>query len=225
MLPDECGAVYGVHRLVECDFDYLFGEQVFLRLPIDGEENGFVRCEKVCIGGREAFAIVIYGVGEREFDEVIWLAVGGAEGAELFLHEIEFGEMLIGWVVAAGEHNGVVRSEAGERVDVRIGVVACEVSVRNHQDSVGVEERRKFFGDLRVREAVVSVGRELSLRGSEESAVSVAFDATAFQNEVLTVFEGGDDFFVKEEGVEHIVAVGGKFKPPAVECEIEREWS
>ena len=47
--------------------------------------------------------------------------------------------MRVGHVVAGLEHDRVVRSEARERVDVRVGIVAFEIAVIEPQHALDVE--------------------------------------------------------------------------------------
>ena len=59
------------------------------------------------------------------------------------MHAREFVVVWIGRVVTGLEHDRVVGREARERVDVRVGVVALQVSVIEPEHAFGAKRRRE----------------------------------------------------------------------------------
>ena len=81
---------------------------------------------------------------------------------------------------------GVVGAETGEGVDVGVGVVLLETAVVQPEYALGVEAALEFC--LYVVGGVAAVGVEVALGGGEYGALTVAFDAAAFEFEVEVVF-------------------------------------
>src|SRR3546814_12362096 len=63
-------------------------------------------------------------------------AGAGPQGGDLVGHRLELGVMRVGRGVAGLEDDGVIGGEAGEGVDVGVGVVALEVAVVEPQHAV-----------------------------------------------------------------------------------------
>src|SRR3546814_4706071 len=96
---------------------------------------------EVGVAGRQATAVVVDRPGPRQRKQPVGPAVAGPQGGDLVGHRLELGVMRVGRGVAGLEDDGVIGGEAGEGVDVGVGVVALEVAVVEPQHAVLGEPR------------------------------------------------------------------------------------
>lgn len=199
-------------------------------LAVGGVEYCLIGDEEVGVGGGEALSFVIVdGSGHGERNETIGLSVCGAEGGQFGFHGSKVFVVGIGWVVASDVGNGVIRTEACQRVDMPIGIVAFEMSVVEPQHAIGSQPAFQFILNLLLAHGFVPVGCQQTGDGGEYGSASVALDASAFEHEVEMVFIM---VAVAEESfrplfpyglVDLVVVVGGELHSPTVELEIEHQ--
>ena len=103
---------------------------------------------------------------------------------KLLFHRREGFIVLVIGIGAADVGDGVVGAEAGEGVDVAVGVVASKVAVIEPQDALGVEIAKQTLFNLVASELWIAIGREQTLAGSQEGALAVALYAAALEDEV-----------------------------------------
>ena len=172
-----------------------------------GDEDEVVGDVEVGVAGREALALEDYGRGHGEFDDVEGLALTFASAVASGAEAIEvFGEgkvVLVVGVLFDGGEDGVFADEAGDVVDVAVGVVAGAAFVEPDglvDAEVVVEGLLEIFtGGFFVAEAGVALldlGEE-ALFGGDEDACTVGVDGAAFEDEAVGfgfgISEGGDD--------------------------------
>src|SRR3546814_9079521 len=90
--------------------------------------------------------------------------------------------MRVGRGVAGPEDDGVIGGEAGEGVDVGVGVVALEVAVVEPQHAVLGEPAGQPFAQFAARGLRVAFVQ--ALPGGQQGAVAVGFDGAAFQSKI-----------------------------------------
>ena len=74
---------------------------VEIRLGIGGTEHGPVDDQEVGIGGRQTILTIIDGSWHRELEQPVGLAFEGSECRQLLLHQLQFGILLVSFIVAA----------------------------------------------------------------------------------------------------------------------------
>ena len=123
-------------------------------------------------------------------------------------------------VGAGGVDNGLVVAEAGERIDMSVGIVPLKGGDLQHIHSVRMQGLPDRLGEgmyTCLTPTEISIGVQQDRRGGEDQSLSIALHSTALEDIVVA----GDppDVFGKnrELGRHLIVPVGGKLKPPGVE--------
>lgn len=159
-----------------------------------GDEDRFVGDVEVCVAGRESLTVEDDRGGHGKLDDLERLAFVIAEGAEAF--EV-LGQRQMVLVVSAGfdaGDEGVVGDEAGDVVDVSVGVVAGGAAVEP-DGLVDAEVVMEGLLDLLLRDAGVALldlGEE-ALFGGEEEAFAVDVDGAAFEDEAAGLAVGAGD--------------------------------
>ena len=131
--------------------------------------------------------------------------------------------MLIVSIEALDVGNGIVGTEASQCVDVRIGVVACQIAVVEPEDALGVERGEQSLFNLLLGEGLVAVGRQEALAGGEDGAAAVALDAATLQDEVEVVLVSTlkNGLFI-HVAADFVVERCLELLPPSVELEVEQ---
>lgn len=151
--------------------------------------------------------------------------------------------MLIVGICTLHVNDGVVRTEAGEGIDMAVCVVACEVAVIEPEDAVGVEIAKQTFLDLVARELRITIGGEETFAGSQQRALAIAFNATTFEDEIkMRLIEAmkppsispyrGEEFIstcnctgrralICKSLIDSVIKLGRELITPPVELEVE----
>lgn len=141
------------------------------------DENRAVDDQEVCIAGREATAIGgIHRSRPRQGQESKRIAVRLAKPSQLSGHCRERFIVLVPGIVAALEEDRAVGCEAGEGIDMGVGVIPGQCSVRQPQDGVdseGLLQDRLDFGAGEIGVSALQAGE-----GTEQMARTIAFDRT-----------------------------------------------
>ncbi len=93
------------------------------------DEDEAVGDVEICVARGEALVVENYGRGHREGDDTEWLAVligCGAEAGEIFVEDFV---VVIGGIGLDCSEDRVFRDEAGDVVDVAVGVIADDAAV------------------------------------------------------------------------------------------------
>ena len=131
--------------------------------------------------------------------------------------------MFVGGVCALDVGNRVVGTEAGQRVNVAVGVVACEVAVVEPEDASCVERLEQPGLDLFLCQRLVAVGCKQASACGQDGALSVALDAAAFQHEVeVVLIVPSRDALFRHAPADAVVLPCGELLAPAVEAEVEQ---
>ena len=120
MLADKRAAVHA-HDIIlrECFLQGPPGFHVLVRLIISRIKHGCVGYQKISVGGGQTFTIFIVNrIGQRNADKAIRLIACGAESLQLRFHQLQFGIMLIGGIVAFHINYRVIRTKTGQRINV-----------------------------------------------------------------------------------------------------------
>jgi hypothetical protein len=199
-----------------------------------GDEDERVRDVEVGVAGGEALAFEDDGRGHWEFDDLEGVACEVAEAAEAV--EV-FGQGEMVFVVSVGLDAGedfVFADEAGDVVDVAVGVVAgaALVEPENFFDAeVFVEGLFEVFAGFgfgaEAGVALLNFGEE-TLFGGEEEAGAVGVDAAAFEDEAVGFsgwefdlgFELGDVIVLRDVLGDLVVAAPVVVLCPGVELPV-----
>lgn len=114
MLLDERAAVDGDNRHFINNLEYLAREFVLQRLIVSGHNDAIREHEVICVGGRQAVAIVIvYGVRQWHCDCVERTVIAIGEFMDVAFHSFEGLVMLVVVIDALDVDNLIVWSESG----------------------------------------------------------------------------------------------------------------
>ena len=128
MLKDENAAIdtddftvgKGFLKLHQC-------KGVFLGVVVGGNKNRTIDDEEVCMRGWKSQPFFnITRVGEGKWVKCVGLSVWRAESEQFLLHCLQFLIMLVCGIIAFHVGDGSGRTESCYRVNVSVGVVACQ---------------------------------------------------------------------------------------------------
>ena len=104
--------------------------------------------------------------------------------------------VVVVWIVANGNDDGRGTDEAGDLVDVTVGVVASDLAAGEPQDFFRAEVVAEIPFDVVLRELRIAVGIEQAGFGREDAAAAVAVDRTPFEDdagdEAAAILQLGD---------------------------------
>ena len=131
MLADKRATVDGYDFMLRESFLQGFPcHSVIGRLIVGRHEHGSVYDQKVRIRSRQALPLFIeYRLWHGQWDMPVRLILQVAEHGELFFHP---GQFFVVAVVAVGTFHvsdGLIRAEAGQRVDVSVCVISLQSAV------------------------------------------------------------------------------------------------
>ena len=125
--------------------------------------------------------------------------------------------------IATGIDNGVVGTDACQRVDMAIGVIANQGAVVEPHHALGTQICFEAFLYLGLREGLVSVGGHQATGGGKNGAFAIALDRAALEDEVEMVFVVAlDQSLLVEVLVDGVVELRLELLAPAVELEIKK---
>ena len=180
---------------------------------IQDEEVGVTRCQPSIFFDD--------GSGPGQGEQPVGAAIRRAQRRQFPGHGLEFGVVRIGGIVAGLEDDGVRRGEAGQGVDVGIGVVALQVAVVEPEHAVLVQPAGELPRQLlagRVRMALAQ-----ALPGGQQGARTVRFDRAAFQCEINRLpFVVREDPSIAQGLHQAVVARRLELPAPAGETEIQQ---
>ena len=131
--------------------------------------------------------------------------------------------MFIAPVEALHVGNRVVGTEAGQRVDVAVGVVACKIAMVEPKDAFGMERCKQTRFDLCLLERLVAMRGEQTLARGKDSSLAVALYAAAFEHEVEVILVLTlQNALLRHPSADLVVKVGRELLAPTVEAEIEQ---
>ena len=168
MLFDDTTAIDGDDLTVgESLTNETHGQVVEVGLAIDWTEYSPVDDQKIGVGGWQALLLrgprhnaqsgLVNGSGQGELHQMIRLSFEGAERTELLLHQLEFCVLLISGIVTAHIEQGVVRTDAHQRVDMSIGIIASQRPMIDPEDTFGMEFLQESRLYLRLGEGLVTM--------------------------------------------------------------------
>ena len=174
--------------------DNTHGFGIKVGLGIGGHQDGAIDDQVVGIGGGETVTVsdgiadhttfghgrIIDRTGERELQKAVGTAFEGAECTKFFFHQGQVG--MVG--IATGIDNGVVGTDAYQRVDMSVGIVANQRAVVEPYDALGTEIFLEAGFNLGLREGLVAMRRHEATGSCEDGALAIALDGTAFEDEV-----------------------------------------
>ena len=103
--------------------DVIFG------LSIHRHQHLVVHHQEVGIGGRQTRNLVKDGIGQRQFDEVVMIALGIGEQFEVLFHLHQRFEVLVLRIIATRVKDDAAGCKTSQRVDVSVGIVASEFAM------------------------------------------------------------------------------------------------
>jgi hypothetical protein len=123
--------------------------------------------------------VVDDGFCPRQWEQTVRLAIARAQRCDFVGHRLQFGVMRVRGVIASLEHDGIGCREAGEGVDVGVGVVAFQVTVVQPEHAVLLQPVGEFCrqgGALDSRMAFVQ-----ALPGAQQGTGPVGVDGATFE--------------------------------------------
>jgi hypothetical protein len=161
------------------------------RVVEDGYQYYRIGDIEIGVGGREGLPVIDHRIGHGEGDDAEGAAVeiaGAAEEAEVFLEGFVVGA---GGVVFDGEGDGIGACEAGEVVDMAVGVIAGDAAVEPEGARNAEPAFEEGFILFAAEAGIAFLDRaEEALFGGEEEALAVDVDGAAFKDDAATVPEG-----------------------------------
>ena len=100
---------------------------------VSRHQNRAIDDQMVGIGSRQAASLVDDRLRPGQGVQGVRHAGGRAQGFQFFAHARKFVVVAVRGVRTGLEHDGVIRCEARQRIDVGIGIVAFEVAVIEHE--------------------------------------------------------------------------------------------
>ena len=200
--------------------DNTHGLGIKVGLSVGGHEDGTIDDQIVGVGGGQTVALVVYGTGQGEPEQAIGLVVKRAQRFELLFHECQIG--MVG--IATGIDDGVVGTDAYQRVDMSVGIVANQRAVVEPYDALGTEVFFEASFYLGLREGLITMGCHETAGSCEDGALAIALDGTAFEDEVqvgliVALYATG----IIEMAVDGIIQGCLKLIAPTVELEIKED--
>ena len=102
-------------------------------LCIGGHQYGTIDDQIVGIGGRQPLTILIDGMGKWQSQQSIGLTIDSPEFLQFLFHQRQI--RMVG--ITTCIKNGVIRTDAYQRVDVAVGIVAKQTAVIQPYDAFG----------------------------------------------------------------------------------------
>ena len=176
VLLNERAAVDGDHLAArECLADELACLQVVFGLAIDGYQHLVVGDQEVGISSRQPEVVVfINRFRQRQFDEVVMVAVNVGELLELLFHLHQWLEMFVVGVITSCIKNDAARSEACQRVDVAVGVVAHE-TVQTSTNTGRLSSRDPNLQNIPVKTELGEEIRKCFVAGPNKKLIAVDY--------------------------------------------------
>ena len=104
-----------------------------------------------------------------------------------------------------------------------VSVVARQITIVQPENLLKIESIFQIVFYLMARHCIVSVWCQQAKRCGEERTFSVAFNGTAFQNEVTLVYiVTVQNVLAEKLAVDKVILVGSEFHTPSVETEIKQ---
>lgn len=218
--PDEFGAVDADDFVLgQAGLKDVEGLAVVFLIAVGGDEERAVDEVEVDVGGGEAFSVIFDGGRHGDFDDFEGAAVLVAEGVELFADAFERFVIGVFGVLFGGEDDLGGGDEAGEVVDVAIGVVAFDAAGEPADVGLAVVVFEVLL-DAGAVEVGVAVFVEEAVGGGEKGSGAVHVDSAAFHDDAR-VEDGEIEFFGDTGGDGVVLAVGRVFAAPGVEAPVD----
>ena len=189
VLPYQHTAVDADHFVLRESFlQGFFGHLVIDGLVVCGHQDGTVDHEEIGIRGRKPFTVlVINGIRHGQRHELVGLVLQGAERTQLFFHQGQVFIVAVAFVRASHVGDGLSGTEACQRVDMPVRVIAFQVSMVEPQDSLGMQCPQQVLLNVCQIHSFVASGGEQASGCGHDGALPVAFDGAAFEHEVQAV--------------------------------------
>ena len=126
--------------------------------------------------------------------------------------------------VACSIYNGVVGTDAYQRVYMSVGVIAYQTAMVEPYDALGTQPVFQPLFNRLLGKGLIAVGRHQTAKGGEDGPLAVALDAASLEHEVQMVLVGAfHQSLLIEMLVDLIVEFGRELLAPAVELEVEQK--
>jgi hypothetical protein len=175
VLQDQGSTIYTEYLPVRKRFLHDFQRQDVRRIVIGWNQYGSIEHEKVGIGGRQPLSIVIIfscrpGQGKQAEPR---------EGSQFGFHGLKITIVLVARIIAGDIYDGSFRTEAGQRIDVCIGVITRQGAVGKPENRFHSQLLAKPCFKLIPGQMRIAVGIEQAFRSGQQGAFPVAFNAAA----------------------------------------------
>jgi hypothetical protein len=132
--------------------------------------------------------------------------------------------MGISLIGAAYIDDGVLRTNSGQGVDMRVGIIACEETVvepveSGHSQVVGKRPLKLAFIQMRV-----AIRVKEALAGSQQCACAIGFNAAPFKYKPGNLQGGGAPNTTTSQARGYlIIQISSKFEAPTIETKIKEK--
>ena len=178
MLPDQYPTVNAGNGVFgESFLEHLDGGIVVDGLVIGRYQYGIVDDKEIGISGRQTEAVLIIdGFREWKRKKPVRLVLQGTECLQLFFHQPEFVIVFVFLVFTFYVDDGVVRTEAGQRIDMAVGIVTGKIAVIKPQYTFGMQQFFELLLNVCPGQMIITVGGEQAFCCGQQRTAAVAFD-------------------------------------------------
>ena len=197
---------------------------VCIDVAISRHQNSSVCDEEVSVGGWQPSAVFVEdSLCHRQWDELIGIAFHCAERLQLRFHLLQLSEVLVTLVETLHISNRVIRTEAGQRVDMTVCIVASKVAVVEPKDALSMKHFEQSSLDLFLCQRLVAMRREQTFACRQDGPLAVALYAATFEHKVKMVFVLAlHNVLLYHPLIDLVIEVSRELLSPAVELEIEQ---
>ena len=107
-----------------------FSCHLIFRRIIERKQNRTVHNQEIRIRSRQPLSLPLDRIRHRERNQPVRLAVHLPKGLQLLLHRLQFFKMFIRFIRTLHIRNRIHPTETRQRIDMAIGIVACQNKIR-----------------------------------------------------------------------------------------------
>jgi len=194
---------------------------------VGGDQHGMVDDEKIGVRSRQAISLIVMTRrGPRQLQESVRRAVASAERLQFPAHLSERRVMLVTGIITDNMKDRVVGAEAGQGVDMGVGVVTGEISLFQPEKSVDAKLLAENRFQVVTRKMRVTIGVEEALGRGKYRPSSVTLDTSPFKDESHRCkSRRAEGAGLMEQSGNPVIVTCRKLEAPSVETEIEEQRS
>lgn len=183
MLPDQYPTVNAGNSVFgESFLEHLDGGIVVDGLVVGRYQYGIVDDKEIGISGRQTEAVLIIdGFREWKRKKPVRLVLPGYGMSSIVLPQPEFVIVFVFLVFTFYVDDGIVRTEAGQRIDMAVGIVTGKIAVIKPQYTFGMQQFFELLLNVCPGQMIITVGGEQAFCRGQQRTAAVTFDRTALR--------------------------------------------